>query len=77
MEGMDMSQENQELAGLEQIKQLISSGNPEAIQQALQIVDQLIQGQQAEMQGGQEQGGSFEDKLRAAKEAQSGGEENA
>jgi hypothetical protein len=75
---MDEARENQEVAGLQQIKQLADSGNPEALGQISQIVDQLLQAQQAEMQGGQEEqgGGSFEEKLMAAHKAKEAGAQN-
>ena len=48
---VDMKQEEAELAGLQQIDQLCDSKDPNALPQIKQIVAQLIQAQQAEMQG--------------------------
>ena len=74
MAEMDMKQEQGELSSWEKVSQLAQSGNPQALAEIAQIAEQELQAQQAEMQGG-EQGGSFEEKLMAAKKAQ-GGEQN-
>ena len=78
MAEMDMQQEQGELSSWEKVSQLAQSGQPQAMQEIAQIAEQEIQSQQAEMQGAQAgQGGSFEEKLMAAKKAQAGGGENA
>ena len=76
MAEMDMGQEKEELSSWQKVSQLAQSGNPQALQEIAQIAEQELQAQQAEMQGAQAgQGGSFEEKLMAAKKAQ-GGEQN-
>jgi hypothetical protein len=78
MAEMDMGQEKSELSAWDKVSQLAQSGNPQALQEIAQIAEQELQAQQAEMQGEKEQGGgSFEEKLMAAKKAQAGGGENA
>ena len=72
MEGMDMQQEQEELSSWEKVSQLAQSGNPQALAEIAQIAGQELQAQQSEMQGGQE-GGSFEEKLAAAKKEQANG----
>jgi hypothetical protein len=74
MAEMDMGQEEQELSAWDKVSQLAQSGNPQALAEIAQIAEQELQAQQAEMQA-PEQGGSFEEKLKAAKIAQ-GGEQN-
>lgn len=46
-----MEQEGQEVGGLEQIIKLAQSGSPQALPQIGQIATQMLQAQQAEMQG--------------------------